>query len=180
MTLNRSKFKEALNGLTSDQRTALLYLENQMLGIKSTYMKNSRSEELYKEINDSRKKIDEIKDELIQVVNASNMADITALRSDMVKAFDDYIKEINHFVDESMKKVDERYNRVIDYDNKIVNKLLKDRADQQNAMVDAGILPEKHRTAIVTLRDHKKRFNGMKNVVDPQEMIDNKLKELDE
>ena len=153
--MDRSRFKEALNGCTSEQRTALLYIEELIVDTRVNYMKNSRAELIYSQMNDATKRIIALKENMDIFMKNMKFIESKKIREDMVEAFETRQDVLNKWVEDEMARLEERYNQIIDFDNKVVNKLIKDRCDQQNAMVDAGILPESKRSYIATLRDIK-------------------------
>ena len=83
--MDRAKFKEALNGLTSEQRTALLYLENQIKETKSKSVSRYDYDEMIKKQKESIKFVINTVEYLDHMVDEINKKDISEYKKEITE-----------------------------------------------------------------------------------------------
>ena len=162
--MDRSRFKQALNELDSNQRIALLYLEDLIKNTQLNYLKRDRAEKIFEEINKHQKEIIDHKEDIKIVYKKAKISDVLQMREDLVNAFELYVKKSNYTLETQMKKLETRYDMVIEYDNKIVNRLIKTIAAINNGLVDAGYLSDSQRMGVATLQEIKNGIIKLKEI----------------
>jgi len=152
--MDRAKFKESLNVLTSEQRTALLYLEELIIDTRANYMKNTRAELIYNQMNDTTKRIIIIKEDLDKFIQNMNVIEQTKIREDLVNEFKKYSDGVNEAVSYQMAELEKRYSDIIKYDNILVSNMNKQLTIIAESLIELGFDITKVPT--MTIGEYKK------------------------
>ena len=156
--MDRSKFKEALGQLDTPQRKALLYLEKQINETRIMKAKTHKSTD--------EQILSDIKNRLTSLEKTANNLNIKIERE----------KTQNAVVLNDAKNL----STII----KEIQKMFMFQHEQAESMAhNLNLINKKlnfHPQIFKNKKEAIKRFNGMKNIVESKEMIDNILKELEE
>jgi len=137
--MDRAKFKEALNGCTSEQRIALLYLEEKIIDTRANYMKNTRAELIYNQMADTTKRVITIKKDLNKFIQNMNVIEQTKIREDLVNEFKKYSDGVNEAISYQMAELEKRYSDIIKYDNMLVSNMSKQLTIIAESLIELGL-----------------------------------------